>query len=128
VADNYNILDTVAQQVFSYRQRGVTPIELWYPGVLIAEETFASGAITNDVLFAQPFHSVIAGTLDRIACRVTTAAATGKIRLGIYNNTSPRVLYPTSLVLDSGELLASTIGIKSANLTAVLNQIQCIGW
>jgi hypothetical protein len=49
-------------------------------------------------------------TVDRIGVTVTTAATSGVLRLGIYNNGTNN--YPGSLVLDAGTIDASTTGWK----------------
>jgi hypothetical protein len=58
---------------------------------------------------------------DRIGCYVT-AAATGVIRLGIYNVSPPPSLYPTSLIVDAGEADVSTIGSKELTINVTLGR------
>lgn len=58
-------------------------------------------------------------TFDRISCEVTTAAAGATPRLGIYAATSGGL--PGSLVLDAGQIDASTIGLKEITISQTLS-------
>jgi hypothetical protein len=58
-----------------------------------------------------PVHATM--IIDQIAVEVTTAAAAGvNLRFGIYNADTTTV-NPTTLVVDSGNISASTIGVKT---------------
>ena len=58
-----------------------------------------------------PVHATM--TIDQIAVEVTSAAAAGvNLRFGIYNGDTTTVV-PTTLVVDSGNISASTIGVKT---------------
>jgi hypothetical protein len=51
--------------------------------------------------------------IDQIAVEVTTAGAAGSnLRFGIYNGDTTTVV-PTTLVVDSGDISAATIGVKT---------------
>ena len=67
-----------------------------------------------------PFIAGRGGTIDRIAVNVTTLAASGVMRCGIYDSTSDTNLYPNALILDSGELSTASTGVKSATVSQAL--------
>jgi hypothetical protein len=56
--------------------------------------------------------------LDRIAIIVTTLLA-GKVHFGIFADSG--VVYPSSLLLDSGEFDTGTTGVKTATINLTLN-------
>lgn len=58
-----------------------------------------------------PVHKTI--VIDQIAVEVTSAGAVGStLRFGIYNGDATTVV-PTTLVVDSGDISAATIGVKT---------------
>jgi len=58
-----------------------------------------------------PIHKTI--VIDQIAVEVTSAGAVGStLRFGIYNGDATTVV-PTTLVVDSGDISAATIGVKT---------------
>lgn len=57
-------------------------------------------------------------TFDRIGVYVATAAAGSKCRLGIYSDNG--LVYPSSLILDAGEVLTDTIGLKELTINQTL--------
>lgn len=60
-------------------------------------------------------------TFDRIAVYVATVGAAGtKCRLGIYSDNG--LVYPGSLILDAGEVLTDTTGLKELNITQTLTR------
>jgi len=84
--------------------------------------TIAIAAV--DTLYAIPFLSGRAGTIDRIGFEVTTVgAANSKTRVGVYTSTARKNLYPKDLVVDSGEFDTSSVGgtgVKSATISTPL--------
>lgn len=103
-----------------YRQVGTSPLERWYVGGQGNATALTTGAPTVGVLRALPFVSTRGGTLDRIAVQVTTLIASGVGRCGIYAATSDVNLYPNARILDAGEILTSTTGLKAATINQVL--------
>ena len=77
------------------------------------------GTIAHGVgdLIAAPFpvHSTM--TFDRIGLEVTTSAASGVVRLGIYGDSDG---IPGSLILDAGTVDASTTGAKEITISQQL--------
>lgn len=65
-----------------------------------------------------------AGSLDRIACEITTARTPGTVRLGIYEM-SLTTGDPTTLLLDAGTVDATTSGIKEITIS---QSIATSGW
>ena len=57
-------------------------------------------------------------TLDQLAIEVTTLAASGLARLGIFN--SDLDWQPTTLVVDAGTVDCSTTGVKTASISTTL--------
>ena len=108
-----------ARDITYFRQVGTSPLEAWYSNQTTA---LAPGAATlaDDTLMAVPFVVGRGCTIDRIGMEVTLLGVLSKARIGIYNATSPVNLYPSSLVVDSGELDTTSAGVKSATISQVL--------
>jgi hypothetical protein len=106
----------------TYQQIGTTPVECWYSNqVSAAPATVTTAASTPvDTLRAFPFFVSSASSLDRLAFVVSTLAAAGVGRVGIYTTTSTTNLYPSTLVIESGELSTASIGAKVATISANL--------
>jgi hypothetical protein len=100
-----------------FRKVGTTTYEAWYTSPNTGAALTAT-AVTLGRLYAIPFISSKAGTLDRIAFNVTTLLA-GYGRCGIYSDTG--ALYPGSLLLDGGEISTSTTGVKSTTINQALS-------
>lgn len=77
----------------------------------------ASGA---GVLSAIPFWVPVSFQADRIACEVTTAAASSAVRLGVY--ASSPTDHPDSVVLDAGTVDSTTTGVKELTIAQTLNR------
>lgn len=97
--------------------------ERWYIAGLIGGQVAATttGPAVN-TFWAVPF-VVPQGqrTVDRIAYNVTTGAGAGGVgRAGIYAATSETNLYPSTLVVDGGELTVTGTGQKTSTISAVL--------
>jgi hypothetical protein len=119
---DHNTLHTLADAPFWYRVIGATYDRYYFAGH--PWSSTAPGGVATlavDTMFAVPYFSGRGGTIDRIACNVSTGIASGKVRLGIYTSTSDSNPYPATLVLDSGELDASTSGVKTATVSQVLD-------
>lgn len=86
---------------------------------------------TLDELACVPFLTTKGHGIDRIAARVVGAyGGTGVFRLGIYESTSRTNLYPSALLVDSGELAASSTGVKEATISETLaaNTLYWFAW
>lgn len=104
-----------------YRQVGTSPLERWYVGGAANNGTpMTTGAPTVNVLRAFRFYSTRGGTLDRIGFQVTTLIASGLARCGIYQATSDTNNYPAGLVVDGGQQLTSTAGLKATTINQAL--------
>lgn len=96
-------------------------VEVWY---VAGVEVCASGlqtACSINIMRVIPF--IATGSdrrLDRIGAAVAANAGPGNFRVGIYTNTGINFLYPDQLVVDSGDLVTTSIGIKSANINTIL--------
>lgn len=103
-------------------QRGTSPLECWYSGIMNQTAYGTSGAIATAVLRAYPVVIGRAGLVDRIAFETTVSAgAGGKARAGIYRATSKYNIYPSELVVDGGEYLTDAVaGIKSTTISTFL--------
>lgn len=106
------------------------PLEFWrqkgddvvrYYGTQITCFTRVTGAaFALNTAFAAPHYSGAGGVVDSIQCYVTNAGAgTGKIRLAIYESRAFDPI-PGRLVAESGELAMSSIGFKTATISATL--------
>ncbi len=80
--------------------------------------TPSTGANGAGLLMAIPFWVPEAFLADRIACEVTTAAASSTVRLGIYNTSM--LDQPNILVVDAGTVDSSTTGVKELTISQVL--------
>lgn len=108
-----------ARPITYFRQVGTSPLEAWYsPSLCAGNGTGATMA--NNILTAAPFVISRGSTVDRIGMEVVTGGTASVARIGIYNSTSPINLYPSSLVVDSGEMDTTTAGVKSASISQVL--------
>jgi len=84
----------------------------WY---VPSDNTNTLGATNHSTpsvfLVPLPVHKTM--TIDQLAVEVTTAGAAGStLRFGIYNGDTTTVV-PTTLVVDSGDISAATIGVKT---------------
>lgn len=111
----------VSKGITYYTQTGAGTREARYPGAIVTNGTaLTTGAPAVGTLFAFPFIYPRGGTIDIIACNVTTLAVGATIRIGIYNNTSDTDLYPSSLVYGSAELSGATTGVKQESISVTL--------
>ena len=113
---NYSILDTAVGAAPPWRKRKGATENRWYAAGMVNATVLTTGAPTANFLRALPLITGRA-TLDRIAINVTTGTA-GLIRLGIYNDDGN--LYPSSLVLDAGEVSTGTAGVKTLTINQTL--------
>lgn len=91
----------------------------YYLSPLICERIYTNnGYFSINSLIFTGFPIFTLKTFDRIACKVNTAAASAKARLGIYSSLNGS---PNTLILDSGELDCSSTGIKEAIINQSLN-------
>lgn len=94
-----------------FRERGSRYYVAGHP---IAAPTPAS--TTADRLYALPFLSAKAGTLDQIGFNLQFGVAGKKVRLGIYTNASDTAPAPADLLVDSGEITTDAAGFKSVGI------------
>lgn len=108
---NWRILSRRAYDVSGYRSKGST-LNQWYTSPSTGA-ALTTGAGTVNVLRAIPFVVSKATTIDQMAINVTTAGAggAGKARVGIYNDNGNN--YPGSLVVDAGEAVTTSTGVKT---------------
>lgn len=79
-----------------------------------------TGAPTVNVLRAFPFIAPDrGGTCDRISFSVTVGGA-GNGRVGLFDNTSDSVLYPSTRLADGGSVSVAGAGVKTANISVPL--------
>jgi len=97
-AHSYNIFEKLA-------------VNQYYTSLLATCLYTDSGlTLTADTLYAMPFPVPRTLTIDRLGARVKTGASGKKIRFGIYNDDGS--VNPGSLLLDAGEVDASSAGMK----------------
>lgn len=107
---------TVEKEILYFRNVGLVYYAAGHIGGVLSNTAFSTG-----VLHALPFLSGRGGTLDRLAFFVSTGGGGGSVaRAGIYNNTSDTNLYPSSLVVDGGEFVTTTTGLKAATISQAL--------
>jgi len=76
------------------------------------------GTPTANTLVTYPIIIARDITLDRIAIEITTAVAGNNVRIGLYNNSTN--CYPSTLLLDSGNIDCTAIGIKEVVISQPL--------
>ncbi len=79
----------------------------------------STAAIAANTLYAMPFIAEKEISINSIAMKVTTLGGASNIRFGIYSSLN---LYPNSLIVDSGSIPGTTIGIKSTVVNLTLPQ------
>lgn len=98
----------------SYFQRGTTPNEIWYALGTQNQTVFGASTYSDNVLFASAFTVSRTVKIDSLALEITAGNAASRVaRNGIYKATGIANVYPSSLVVDSGELDCSTAGVKA---------------
>jgi len=89
---------------------------------LNGNRTLAAGAMTTGRLYALPFFTGSdTVTITKLTIYVSTLAASGVARLGIYSPTSTTNMAPSALVVDSGEFATTTTGKKQQTVSAALS-------
>ena len=90
----------------------------WYGGRIVNGISDASIAAATGNLYASPYFTGAAETLDRIGIDVLTAGAGGATaRLGIYNTTAG---LPSTLLLDAGAVAVDSLGAKPITISQAL--------
>lgn len=90
---------------------------------------------TVGILYAVPFWVGDTFSADRLACEITTGAATATVRMGIYNSTDQDM--PNLLQLETAAIDASAVGVKEVTIDytfspglywlSFVNQVAAIG-
>ena len=104
----------------SHRNRGTSPLNLVYAG-LANQSAFTTLSTTVDVLRA---YAVVIGdgvAVDTLYVEATAIVANAVGRVGIYRNTADGTIYPSSLVVESGEVALATAVVRSASVSAPLS-------
>jgi len=103
-----------------FRQVGTSRGESWYLNALVGGVSNTSFASETNKLFALPFFSTTARTVDRIAFRVVSGVASSAVIAGIYSDTSDTDHYPASLLVSGSAQDCSTTGAKSSTVSQVI--------
>lgn len=103
-----------------FRHAGVLPYERWYAAGTADATALSSSSFPIDTLLAAPFVSRRGGAIDKISIRDQGSDVGSVARIGIYENTSDTVIYPTDLVFESAEIDQSSGGVKTQALAVVL--------
>lgn len=96
-----------------FRQTGVAPKR--YYGPLESGSTPGTGALAANVLRALPFLEARGGAIDELVLDITVGAA-GSIRLGVYTTVSETNIYPSRLLLDTGNQTVVSAGVRIINV------------
>jgi len=95
-------------------QRGINPLECWYPLGPAQADTYVGGiALAANRHYAISFAVPCDCNLDGVMLYVTAAVATSKARMGIYATGGFDNAYPTSLLLDCGEVNTNAVGVQT---------------
>jgi hypothetical protein len=99
-----------------------TYYDAWYIGGILTQPygggVLGSNSPSPNILYAVPYLTGHGGVVDDIRYEVTATGGVG--RCGIYTSTSHYNPYPDQLLLDSGENVHSTTGIKSTTTSTRL--------
>lgn len=91
------------------------------PGLAYNYDGTATPSFTQDYIYAIPFTIVDRSpVVSTLACHVGLGQTGGKARVGIYDAKSKTNMYPDDLVVESGELTCTSIGIKSGSVSQAL--------
>lgn len=90
-----------------------------YYGSGIVSALTTTNAIGADVLRAYPFILEKGQTFDRIIAEVTGGVGGSNFRIGIYNDTG--LVFPGSLILQSGDLSGASAAVLSATINQALD-------
>lgn len=106
----------------SFTQAGTSPWECWYGAGLVSSSATGTASLGTGVLYAIP---IVApdrgGTIDRIGLEITTLAALGSARVGVWSPTSAANMYPSALVIDAGTFATTAVGMFAATLSQALS-------
>jgi hypothetical protein len=106
-----------------YFRKGTTPNRRYIAGMLLNSTlVLSTTGPTVNTLYAMPFIVSKTTKFDTIECEVTTGGAGSEIRLGIYRDEGN--CYPGALMFDSGDIVATAAGAKSATITAGIQIFQ----
>lgn len=105
-----------------FRNVGTTGVlgERWYSSGHIQTNAYTATVLVANRLYALPYISGRGGVIDRIGANVTIAVAAAKLRIGIYRMVSETDIGPGMLIVDSGEIDASVLGVKTVNISVPL--------
>lgn len=103
-----------------------TPM-LWVPGRYYSAEltctTLGTQAATASRLYLVPFYTARPRAVDQIATNIGTAA-TGVVRMGIYNS-DPDTGMPTTVLVDGGTgVSTNSTGAKPQTISATLDGLE----
>ncbi len=97
---------------------GVRRSGRWYGGRIVTGVSDSSTAVTTGNLYASPYYTGAAETLNSIGIDVLAAGPGGSTaRLGIYNDSGG---VPGTLLLDAGAVSVATTGPKPLTISQVL--------
>lgn len=94
----------------SYHRRTGTTRERWYTLPCTTDAMGVSTGLDANTIYAHIFISSKTITIDTIAINCTNGAVGRAMRIGIYNDNNGE---PGTLLLDAGEVLTATNGVKS---------------
>lgn len=104
---------------WSYFQTGTSPLNVVYIGA--ANQTaLTTLSFAKNTLVAYPV--VIGGgvSVDTLYVEATAVVANAVGRVGIYKNTDDSTIYPSSLIVESGEVALATAVVRSVSVSAQL--------
>lgn len=102
----------------SFVFKGTSPLNLLYSGT-VNQGQYATATIARDVLRAHAFVWP-GGGMDAIYLEATGVVANAVGRAGIYRNTGDTTIYPSSRVVDGGEVALATAVVRSSSISVSL--------
>ena len=104
----------------SCKQVGTVPLERWYSTTNSEQAAGATTRPSVDTIYAEPFVVARAGSIDAMSIYQWSGAAAGNMRLAIYAATGPAALYPSALVVETGDISTAADGYKQVAVAQAL--------
>ena len=117
IGNDSRLSDARSPDVSYFRKAGTGTYEAWYSSPR-SGTALSGSSLTINKLYAMPFITPKAITLDRMGVYVSTLGTSAHGRMGIYSDSGQ---YPSSLVIDAGAIDASTTGAKTLTISQALN-------
>jgi hypothetical protein len=104
----------------AFMQRGTSPLNMWYCGTQNQTAFASNGSTVLNSIKAFQFLLSRPVSISKISMECTGGVPTAVCRIGIYSATSLNNVYPSALMVDSGEFDLSVAAVKTSNVSLQL--------